>query len=454
MKIISTSILLLALNFITIKLQADFNSTMKLYSTGEYSQAFKEFFEMAKVGEKRSQFNLGIMFYNGQSVAKDINQAYAWIKLSVESDITNSKERNIFNQIASQIADKTQAEIEYQKLKILYSSEVLLERLYPVLVKPVGDKAFTASPIKITEPRWPKIALRKGIQGWVKVQFDIDKLGVPRNVHIFESFPKKIFSKAALKSVPHWRFKPKQNADGDPVIGQQVRYTMEFRLEGANLLQVKEDVYQQTKIAASRGSALAQFKIGIWAKSVLRLKDDINPNDMFLKASIQGLPAAQYELGRSLVFGNGCMTDKTKGLEWLIRSATNGDVEAQLLLGSILAQSKEKDSQLRAVKYFEDVDELSVSAKLDYAWMLASSPYREVSNPTKALEISNDFSKKNFKDDVTIYEIKAASYAALNKFSKAVKLQEEALDEAEDIHADLTDIENHLNRYKQKQTWF
>ncbi len=438
----------------TLNIFADFSSALDLYSSGDYENAHKEFLSMAEVGEKRSQYNLGVMYYYGQHVEKNINKAYAWIKLSIQSETSKTKEKSTFQTVASQIEDKTQAEAEFQKLNAMYSTDTLIKELYPILVKPEGEKAFGAIPVSIIEPKWPRKALMRGIQGWVQVQFDLDKSGVPRNLHLLQSFPDKIFSRTALNVVPKWRFKPKQNLSGEAIPSYRLLYTMTFRLEGANKLQVEKSLYKKTDVEAKQGNAVAQYKIGIWAKTLKDSAPDINPNEWFLKAAIQGLPAAQYELGRSLIRGKGCIVDKSKGLEWLIRSATNGEDSAKLLLGSLAAKSSDIESQLRAIKYLDDVKDLSDAARVDYAWMLAISPYKEIANPEKAIELSDSFSDKYFRDDATILEIKAAAQAAMGNFKKAIALQKDALDEAEDMNADLSEIKNRLVSYKNQEKWF
>jgi len=440
--------------FCTLNIHADFNSALDLYESGNYSHAYNEFLEMAELGEKRSQFNLGVMFYNGQHVEKNINKAYAWMKLSVQGKSSSPKEKAIFQKIASGIDDKAPAESEYQELKALYSTEVLIDKLYPVLVEPVGDEAFEATAETIVEPRWPREALANGIQGWVRLQFDIDKTGVPRNIHLLESFPKKIFNSMSLNAVKKWRFKQKKNTSGESILSQNMRYTLSFRFEGQDPIKIKENVYKKTEQLANDGDPIAQFNIGFWDKTLRNSKSDINPNEWFLKASVQGHPAAQYELGRSLVFGKGCIADKSKGLEWLMRSATNGNVRANLLLGSLATKMKDIDSQRRAVEFLQNEEKLPPDVRLNFAWMLATSPYKDIANPQKAIELSNSFSSKTFRDEATLYEIKAAAYAAMGNYKKAIALQEDALEEAEDQEADLEEIKQHLAAYQKKELWF
>ncbi len=125
---------------------------------------------------------------------------------------------------------------------------------------------------------------------------------------------------------------------------------------------------------------------------------------------------AQYELGRSLIYGRGCITDKPKGLDWLIRSAATGYVSAKLLLGIKAAEMSDLNSHQRAIEYFSEVEKLTPAAKLSYAWLLAKLPYEEIANPEKALDVIDDLSKYNFRDDVTIYEIKAAVLSQISVY--------------------------------------
>jgi TonB family protein len=451
---------LITLLFLVISLQsqADFFSAMDQYKAQHYANAYNEFLSMAIIGEKRSQFNIGIMYYYGQHVEKDINKAYAWLKLSVENELSDKKtiSNNLaaFNTITAAISDKNLAEDEYKKLKVLYSDNVLLEKLYPVIVKAEGENSFHAKPTKIVNPKWPRKALLNGIQGWVQVQFDIDIKGAPRNLEVVSAFPKTIFVQGAINAIKKWRFEPKKDKNDQFQVHSNVRYSLEYRLEGGNGLVIKKELYKKTQEQALNGNANAQFKIGYWDKVFSDSKHTINPNEWFLKASKQGHPAAQYELGRSLVYGKGCKVDKTKGISWLTRSASNGDNSAKQLLGSIAAQNTDLESQQRAVRLLNGIEKLSPSTRLNYAWMLIKSPYDEINDPQKAIKLSKSFSSKAFEDDATVLEIRAAAYASLGNFKEAISLQEDALDEAEDMDIDLETIKLRLLSYQENNLWF
>ncbi|GLQ92516.1 tetratricopeptide repeat protein [Dyella acidisoli] len=54
------------------------------YEKGDYAGAMKYFLSGARYADKVSQLNIGLMYFNGQGVAKDPATAYAWVALSAE----------------------------------------------------------------------------------------------------------------------------------------------------------------------------------------------------------------------------------------------------------------------------------------------------------------------------------------------------------------------------------
>jgi len=433
---------------------ADFNSAINDYQNGEFESAYSEFLSMAETGEKRSQFNLGIMYFYGQHVTKDIDQAYAWLKLATESETSSQSEKEAFELVSSKISDIKKAEGAYKSIASQYSTQILIEKLYPELVKTENNADFHATPIKFKNPRYPKRASYGGIQGWVRYKFDIDKLGVPRNIQLVESFPEEVFVKESRKVIPKWRFKPALDANGEPREQKNLSYKMEFRLSKTKKLEIKKHHYSEQMEKALAGDPIAQFNIGYYEKKLHASKGEENPNEWFLKSAIQGHPIAQLELGESLIFGQGCKQDKAKGVEWLTRSAHTGQTDARQLLASLATRVKTLESHRQALEYIKGIDELSINTKLSIAWMLATSPFKEIVNPDEAINIVDDISSKSFTDDITLYEIQAAAYASKGDFEEAIDFQEDALDEAKDRDADLESIEFHLASYRKKQKWF
>lgn len=87
-----------------------------------------------------------------------------------------------------------------------------------------------ARPIVRINPKYPIDALRNGIQGWVKLIFDINEIGQVINVKVLDSQPKRIFDKAAKQALRKWKYRAK-SVDGQPVIQQNFSVQLDFNME-------------------------------------------------------------------------------------------------------------------------------------------------------------------------------------------------------------------------------
>ena len=81
-------------------------------------------------------------------------------------------------------------------------------------------------------PDYPRIALRRGWQGVVVLQIDLDKNGAPQRVEIADSSGHRVLDKAAQAAVRRWRFNP-ATRDGKAVAARGVRVPIQFQLDGA-----------------------------------------------------------------------------------------------------------------------------------------------------------------------------------------------------------------------------
>ena len=61
-----------------------FDKGLAAYKTGNYAEASKIFDSLAANGSEAAQFNLGLMYYNGQGVPKDYKKAAKWYRMAAD----------------------------------------------------------------------------------------------------------------------------------------------------------------------------------------------------------------------------------------------------------------------------------------------------------------------------------------------------------------------------------
>jgi len=87
-----------------------------------------------------------------------------------------------------------------------------------------------ARPIVRTSPKYPMTAARDGIEGWVKLAFDINKLGEVVNVSILDSHPKRVFDRAAKQALKKWKYKAK-SMNGEFVTQTNQTVQLDFNMD-------------------------------------------------------------------------------------------------------------------------------------------------------------------------------------------------------------------------------
>ncbi len=71
---------------ISISSPADFATGLSAYQKGDYVTAAKEWRPLADQGDPAVQFNLGLLYLDGQGVPLDLDQAVKWFTRSAEQD--------------------------------------------------------------------------------------------------------------------------------------------------------------------------------------------------------------------------------------------------------------------------------------------------------------------------------------------------------------------------------
>ncbi|MCL1041860.1 M56 family metallopeptidase [Shewanella marisflavi] len=73
------------------------------------------------------------------------------------------------------------------------------------------DETKAPSPVMRIEPSYPVEAAENHIEGYVQLQFDIDKQGNVSNVSVIKSSPAGMFDSEAVKALTQWRYQSSAN---------------------------------------------------------------------------------------------------------------------------------------------------------------------------------------------------------------------------------------------------
>jgi protein TonB len=92
-----------------------------------------------------------------------------------------------------------------------------------------GDGEFL--PIVRVAAVYPRRALQRGIEGYVDVEFTVNKLGTVKDPKVIQATPEGIFDQAALDATLKYKYKPRV-VNGEPMEVSGVEVRVKFELGG------------------------------------------------------------------------------------------------------------------------------------------------------------------------------------------------------------------------------
>ena len=132
------------------------------------------------------------------------------------------------------LVKKTNKSIGIRLLLVCFSTVFLSISAFAVTSKGyVGDDEIEISVERIfyQGANYPRKALRKGQEGYVVIEFDIDTDGAVLDPYVIESEPAGVFERAAIKAVRKWLYQaPTYNGVSVKVNNVQVK--VRFNLDG------------------------------------------------------------------------------------------------------------------------------------------------------------------------------------------------------------------------------
>jgi TonB family protein len=333
-------------------IKADLLSATLAYNTGKYQQAFDEFQRLAKLGNKDAIYNIGVMYLYGQGIEKNLSEAHAWFSLAADFGLDDARSAaRLIEQDITTTEDKKALELSFTKLKQAFGYEQYSSTLLPLFSEQQYQQTTNLPPHRIhkIDAKYPKEAYKKGQEGWVWLEFDVDKSGAVKDVDIIDAFPNKTFNRAIYNAVRRWRYEP-YTIDGKTKNYGSRSLLYHFTTFKGKRYQAsfsKQQKNYQKKInqlieGAEQGNAIVQYYIANWlvadehnATRLLRShwQQATAGSDLLLASAINGYPNSQYRLGANLLRGEYTKADRKKGINWILNAAQSGFSYAQYRLG-------------------------------------------------------------------------------------------------------------------------
>lgn len=434
---------------------------MDIYESGKLVEAKDAFEAMAAIGDRSSLFNLGVMYYRGEIGEKDAVTAYVLMKIAnegLEDEAFTKTIQAIYRKLTEE--KKTLSEVIYEELEPLYSIKKIRENIFP---KPLSDANCEPEyvPLKKVPAVYPRHEARNGHMGLTKTEFTISPEGYPRDI-IVRSSTSREFSRSSITSIKKSTYV--STVDGAPIYDHRVNFIYQMNKNHVNVkTEVLEQELEELEVAANGGDMIAQYKYGYKLNSFRYFKSylkDIDleyraANEWFTKSAKNGLPHAQFEIGRNMLVGRGCEVDRVGGHKWINAAAVGGYSPAQRSLAQLTLSEKElsQKKSLAAISWLRSASmSNSFPAKILLAWELSTSSEEGYRNGEEALFLIGE-KNDNYFDDLRILETKAAAYAELGKFKKAVKFQKKAVKMAKKFDWVIPLIDDRLALYNQDKAY-
>lgn len=345
---------------VSTAISADMLEATQAYHEKNYPAAFKEYKQLAELGNKKAQFNLGVMYLKGQGVKPDPIEAYAWMKVANEEPNNKvTKALRIIEESLPQnalaVANKRAAErlAAYGK-QALYPLPASKPNRPPNPESQINDYPVAIAASRVP-PRYPAKMLKPPQQGWLTLGFDVMPDGSVSNIYVLDSFPPGGFDKEAIAALEKWKFDVKY-APGESPAPIPMTQIIEFKLEG-NITknrygQLYRDYLKKVRDVAETGNPEAQYLYAIVAGSARGIIPDewkLSPsevNQWLLKAAQNGHKGAQYSLARNIYYGRGAQAEPQKALFWLQQAANNGENRASRMLYDVLRTDVARNRKL------------------------------------------------------------------------------------------------------------
>ncbi|WP_051908363.1 tetratricopeptide repeat protein [Candidatus Odyssella acanthamoebae] len=278
--------------------------------TQDDAEAVKWYRKAADQGDADAQNNLGVCYYNGRGVPQDDTEAVKWVRLAADQGHVKAQNNlGVCYQSGQGVTkDNTEAVKWYRKAADQghAAAQYILGICY---YNGLGVTKDATEAVK-----WYRKAADQGNAGAQRMLgacYDIGQ-GVPKD----EMEAVKCYRKAADQGHAAAQFS----------LGNCYQ-------DGRGVTQDDAEAVNWFRKAADQGHAAAQFSLGNCYQDGRGVtKDNTEAVNWYRKAADQGHAAAQNELGNCYYYGRGVTQDDTEAVKWYRKAADQGNAAAQFSL--------------------------------------------------------------------------------------------------------------------------
>ncbi len=359
----------------------------------------------------------------------DIYDVYAWSKVYKNQSESSQEMINYISKKLSSDELKVAGKRYEQLVKNINDGKFTHNLMFPSrLLFKSNNIEYEIIPSKAIAPTYPRIALIAKIQGYVNLMFSVYQDGSTRDIIVLSEYPKRIFTKAAIKAISQYRFKIKWkdetvHSDYKQLTTQRV----DFKLKGNFpfiLTERIQNLSEQLELA-KQGDLIAQHKFTNSYKSLpvqfnTQVIKSEQVNIWLFDLARKGYKDSQYYLGQAIYSGNGCLEEPQKGFDWIVMAAQNNNVDAQNDLYGLIQSSKiQNTSGHPAIYWLEKAAQNgSIDAKLKIAKNTANSDVIDKEELIQALGYIENYAS-SYGRLPQYYQVKALLLSKQGHKSKA-----------------------------------
>ena len=307
---------------------ADFQKGLTAVQSGDFATALQEFKPLAKQGDARAQYNLGLMYRKGQGVPQDDKAAVKWYRLAAEQgDASAQNTLGLMYAYGQGVPENAKTAMKWYTLA---AKQGYVDTLYNLGV--MYANGFGVRKDYIRAHMWWSIAASSGYKDAVKYRDIIAKQLTPYQLEKAQNLAGLQKGLIAVQSgnfatalQEFQRPAERGNAKAQHNLGLMYR-------KGQGVSQDDRTAVKWCRLAAEQGLADAQFNLGtIYSKGQGVPQDDKTAVKWWRLAAEQGLAHAQTSLGGMYAAGEGVIRDNFYAHMWGNIAASNGNEDGSKL---------------------------------------------------------------------------------------------------------------------------